>query len=60
MIRKTLHCVEGTPIIPFSSLKKTGIEEVWEYIEDMMEYYDAEKNGGSIVLEGNAEETDLQ
>ena len=56
IIRKKLNCVEGTPIIPFSSLKKSGIEEVWEYIEDMLEYYEAEKTGASIVLEGEAEE----
>lgn len=56
IIRKTLRCVEGTPIIPFSSLKKTGVEEVWEYIEDMLEFYEAERNGGSVVLEGSAEE----
>ena len=43
MIRKTLKCVEGTPIIPFSSLKKTGADEVWEYIEDMMEAFAAEE-----------------
>ena len=52
IIRKKLNCVEGTPIIPFSSLKKSGIEEVWEYIEDMLEIYEAEKNGTSIILEG--------
>ena len=55
VIRKTIKCVEGAPIIPFSSLKKTGIDEVWEYIEDMLEYYEAEKNGDSIVLEGEAD-----
>lgn len=52
IIRKKLNCVEGTPIIPFSSLKKSGIEEVWEYIEDMLEVYEAEKNGTPIILEG--------
>lgn len=52
MIRKSLKCVEGTPIIPFSSLKKTGMEEVWEYIEEMLEIYEAEKNGTPILLEG--------
>ena len=56
IIRKTLKCVEGTPIIPFSSLKKTGIDQVWEYIEEMLEYYEAEKNGTSVVLEGEGEE----
>ena len=52
IIRKKLNCVEGTPIIPFSSLKKSGMEEVWEYIEDMLEVYEAEKNGTPIILEG--------
>lgn len=52
IIRKKLNCVDGTPIIPFSSLKKSGIEEVWEYIEDMLEVYEAEKNGTPIILEG--------
>ncbi|MBQ3600353.1 MAG: YihA family ribosome biogenesis GTP-binding protein [Lachnospiraceae bacterium] len=45
IIRKTLRCVEGTPIIPFSSLKKSGIEEVWEYIEDMLEMFSMEEEG---------------
>lgn len=52
VIRKKLNCIEGTPIIPFSSLKKSGIEEVWEYIDDMLEIYEAEKNGTPILLEG--------
>lgn len=43
MIRKTLKCVEGTPIIPFSSLKKTGADEVWEYIDDMLEEFEADR-----------------
>lgn len=42
VIRKTLDCVEGTPIIPFSSLKKTGKEEVWEYIEESLAAYEEE------------------
>lgn len=41
MIRKSLKCVEGTPIIPFSSLKKTGADEVWEYIDDMLEAFES-------------------
>ncbi|MCR5797679.1 ribosome biogenesis GTP-binding protein YihA/YsxC [Eubacterium xylanophilum] len=32
-IRKKLGLVEGTPIIPFSALKKEGKEEIWEYID---------------------------
>lgn len=47
IIRKTLRCVEGTPIIPFSSLKKSGIEEVWEYIEDMLEMFSMEEEGNA-------------
>ena len=43
IIRKKLNCIEGTPIIPFSSLNKSGREEVWEYIEDMLEFYESEK-----------------
>ena len=42
IIRKKLNCIEGTPIIPFSSLNKSGRDEVWEYIEDMLEYYQNE------------------
>lgn len=42
LIRRTLNCIEGTPIIPFSSLNKSGREEIWEYIEDMLEYYENE------------------
>lgn len=43
VIRKTLNCVEGTPIIPFSSLKKSGKEEVWEYIEQSLAAYEEEQ-----------------
>ncbi len=42
IIRKKLNCIEGTPIIPFSALNKSGKEEIWEYIEDMLEYYENE------------------
>ena len=42
IIRKKLNCIEGTPIIPFSTLNKSGRDEVWEYIEDMLEYYESE------------------
>lgn len=43
IIRKKLNCIEGTPIIPFSSLAKSGRDEVWEYIDDMLEYYENEE-----------------
>lgn len=42
IIRKKLNCIEGTPIIPFSSLNKSGRDEIWEYIEDMLGYYQNE------------------
>ena len=44
VIRKKLNCIEGTPIIPFSALNKSGREEIWEYIEDMLEYYENEES----------------
>lgn len=37
VIRKKLNCVEGTPIIPFSALNKSGREEIWEYIDVVYE-----------------------
>ncbi|MDD6208496.1 MAG: ribosome biogenesis GTP-binding protein YihA/YsxC [Clostridiales bacterium] len=37
VIRKKLDCVEGTPIIPFSALNKSGREEIWEYIDMVYE-----------------------
>lgn len=38
IIRKKLNAVENTPIIPFSALTKQGRDEIWEFIEDYMEY----------------------
>lgn len=48
MIRKGLNTVEGTPIIPFSSMSKQGRDEIWELIEFTM-------NGG---FDGMDEEDD--
>ena len=45
IIRKKLNAVENTPIIPFSALKKQGRDEIWEFIEDYMEYEDSLENG---------------
>ena len=45
VIRKKLNCIEGTPIIPFSSLNKSGRDEVWEYIEASLEAYAEEEAG---------------
>lgn len=44
IIRKKLNCIEGTPIIPFSALNKSGREEIWEYIEASLEYFKEEGN----------------
>lgn len=43
IIRKKLNCIEGTPIIPFSALNKSGKEDIWEYIDDMLEIYTSEE-----------------
>ena len=38
VIRKKLKAIENTPIIPFSALTKQGRDDIWEFIEDYMEY----------------------
>ena len=45
-IKETLQVVEGTPVIPYSSMTKEGREEIWEYID--------------MVYEGFLEEQDSQ
>lgn len=32
-IKEALQVVEGTPVIPFSAISKSGKEEIWEYID---------------------------
>lgn len=32
-IEQTLEVCEGTPVIPFSSITKSGKDEIWEYID---------------------------
>ena len=44
-IRKKLNAVENTPIIPFSALTKQGRDEIWEFVEDYMEYEASLENG---------------
>lgn len=44
IIRKTLNCIPDTPIIPYSSLTKEGIETIWEYIEASLDNFDYEDN----------------
>lgn len=38
-IRATLEVVEGTPVIPFSSLTKNGKEEIMEYVDMVYQEY---------------------
>ncbi len=45
-IRETLEVVEGTPVIPFSSITKNGKEEIWEYIDMMYEAFEEERKDG--------------
>lgn len=41
-IKDALQVVEGTPVIPFSALNKSGRDEIWEYIDIMYEGFQAE------------------
>lgn len=43
-IKQTLNVVEGTPVIPFSSLTKNGGDEIMEYIDLVCERFNDEKN----------------
>lgn len=43
-IREALDLVEGTPVIPYSSMTKSGREEIWEYIDTMYEAFTEEQN----------------
>lgn len=36
-IKDGLQVVEGTPIFPYSSLTKQGRDEIWEFIEEILE-----------------------
>lgn len=38
-IHEGLNTVEGTPIFPFSALTKQGREEIWEFIDSMIERF---------------------
>ncbi|MCH5266795.1 MAG: YihA family ribosome biogenesis GTP-binding protein [Lachnospiraceae bacterium] len=42
-IKDALQVVEGTPVIPFSALDKSGREEIWEYIDMMYEGFEEER-----------------
>lgn len=42
-IKEALDVVEGTPVIPFSAVSKTGRDEIWEYIDMMVDAFEGEK-----------------
>lgn len=42
-IKETLGVIEGTPVIPFSAISKSGREEIWEYIDMIYEAFEAER-----------------
>ena len=39
MIKQGLKVVEGTPVIPFSAQTKQGRDELWEMIDEYVEYF---------------------
>ena len=43
-IKETLQVVEGTPVIPYSSMTKEGREEIWEYIDMVYEEFSQEQD----------------
>lgn len=43
-IKDALQVVDGTPVIPFSALNKSGRDEIWEYIVMMYEGFQAERS----------------
>lgn len=42
-IKDALNVVEGTPVIPFSAVNKSGREEIWEYIAGSLEAFREEE-----------------
>lgn len=43
-IKDALQVVDGTPVIPFSALNKSGRDEIWEYIDMMYERFQTERS----------------
>ena len=43
-IKDALQVVDGSPVIPFSALNKSGRDEIWEYIDMMYEGFQAERS----------------
>lgn len=42
-IRQGLKLIDGTPIIPFSSTTKQGRDELWEMIDEYLEFFNNEE-----------------
>lgn len=42
IIRQALGTIEGTPIIPYTSMTKDGRDEIWEYVQDSLEAFAGE------------------
>lgn len=43
-ISSKMNLVEGTPVIPFSSSTLEGKDELWEYIDEYVAYFNDEEN----------------
>ena len=43
-IKTALNVVDGTPVIPFSAVDKSGRDEIWEYIDMAYEGFIDEEN----------------
>ena len=43
-IKDALQVVDGTPVIPFSALNKSGRDDIWEYIDMMYEGFQEERS----------------
>ena len=43
-IKDALQVVDGTPVLPFSALNKSGRDEIWESIDMMYEGFQAERS----------------
>lgn len=43
-IKDALQVVDGTPVIPFSALNKSGRDEIWKYIDMMYEGFQEERS----------------
>ena len=42
-IKNALGVIEGTPVIPFSAVSKSGRDDIWEYIDMMYEAFTEEQ-----------------